>query len=134
MGWLYLALGVFGLILLIVGILMIVFRSKKKGRCTVKSTAKVCDVKVKQEDDDKPVVYCPVYEYEYEGKEYKADDSKEYKKMPKKGKKITIYVNPEKPKEYFVKSFGKTMTSIIFAILGAILVVMSIVLYFTAGV
>ena len=34
MAWLYAVLGGFGLILLIVGILMIVFRSKKKGRCT----------------------------------------------------------------------------------------------------
>ncbi|MBE5885544.1 MAG: DUF3592 domain-containing protein [Lachnospiraceae bacterium] len=134
MVWLYVALGGFGLILLIAGILMLVFRNKKKERCTVKSVAKVVDVKVKQEKEDEPVVYCPVYEYEYEGKEYKADDDKEYKKMPKKGKKITIYINPEKPKEYFVKSFAKTMTSIVFIALGAILVVMSIVLYFTAGV
>lgn len=134
MGWLYLALGVFGLILLIAGILMLVFRNKKKDRCTVQSTAKLCDVKVKQEKDDEPVVYCPIYEYEYEGKEYKAEDSKEYKKMPKKGKKITIYINPEKPKEYFVKSFAKTMTSIVFIALGAILAVMAVVLYFTMGV
>ena len=134
MAWLYGVLGGFGLILLIAGILMIVFRSKKKGRCTVKSTAKICDVEVKQKDDDEPVVYCPVYEYEYEGKEYKAEDSKEYKKMPKKGKKMTIFINPEKPKEYYIKSFGKTMTSIVFIILGAILSVMAIVLYFTVGV
>lgn len=134
MGWLYLVLGVFGLILLLVGVLMIVFRSKKKGRCTVKSIAKVCDVKVKQEKDDEPVVYCPVYEYEYEDKEYKAEDSKEYKKMPKKGKKLTIYINPEKPKEYYIKSFAKTMTGVVFTALGAILAVMSIVLYFTTGV
>ena len=134
MAWLYVVLGGFGLILLIAGILIIVFRSKKKGRCTVQSTAKICDVEVKQKDDDEPVVYCPVYEYEYEGKEYKAEDSKEYKKMPKKGKKMTIYINPEKPKEYYVKSFGKTLTSIVFIILGAILTVMAIVLYFTVGV
>lgn len=134
MAWLYAVLGGFGLILLIVGILMIVFRSKKKGRCTVQSTTRICDVEVKQKDDDEPVVYCPVYEYEYEGKEYKAEDSKEYKKMPKKGKKLTIFINPEKPKEYYIKSFGKTMTSIVFIILGAILSVMAIVLYFMVGV
>lgn len=134
MAWLYVVLGGFGLILLIVGILMLVFRNKKKDRCTIQSIARVCDVKVKQEKDDEPVVYCPVYEYEYNGKEYKAEDSKEYKKMPKKGKKLTIYINPEKPKEYYVKSFAKTMTSIIFIVLGAILMVMAIVLYFTMGV
>ena len=134
MVWLYVVLGGFGLILLIVGILMLVFRNKKKDRCTIQSIARVCDVKVKQEKDDEPVVYCPVYEYEYNGKEYKAEDSKEYKKMPKKGKKLTIYINPEKPKEYYVKSFAKTMTSIIFIVLGAILMVMAIVLYFTIGV
>ena len=134
MAWLYVVLGGFGLILLIVGILMLVFRNKKKDRCTIQSIARVCDVKVKQEKDDEPVVYCPVYEYEYNGKEYKAEDSKEYKKMPKKGKKLTIYINPEKPKEYYVKSFAKTMTSIIFIVLGAILMVMAIVLYFTIGV
>ncbi|MBQ8247776.1 MAG: DUF3592 domain-containing protein [Lachnospiraceae bacterium] len=133
MVWLYVALGSFGLILLIAGVLVLVFRNKKKDRCTVQSIAKICDVKVKQEDDDKPVVYCPIYEYEYEGKEYKVEDSKEYKKMPKKGKKITIFINPEKPKEYFLKSFGKTLTSIVFIILGAILAVMAIVLYFTVG-
>ncbi len=134
MVWLYVALGVLGLILLLTGILMLVFRNKKKDRCTVESTAKIIDVKVKQEKDDEPVVYCPIYEYEYEGKEYKVDDSKEYKKMPKKGKKIKIYINPEKPKEYYVKSFGKTMTSLLFAVLGAILIILAIVLFFVVGV
>lgn len=134
MVWLYVALGVLGLILLITGILMLVFRNKKKDRCTVESTAKIIDVKVKQEKDDEPVVYCPIYEYEYEGKEYKVDDSKEYKKMPKKGKKIKIYINSEKPKEYYVKSFGKTMTSLLFAVLGAILIILAIVLFFVVGV
>ena len=47
---------------------------------------------------------------------------------------MTIYINPEKPKEYYIKSFGKTLTSIVFIILGAILTVMAIVLYFTVGV
>lgn len=134
MVWMYVALGGVGLILVLVGILLIFLRNKKKDRCVYKSTAKICDAKGYNGDAEERTMYHAVYEYEYGGKIYCDESTVGSSIKPKIGKKVTIYINPEKPKEYYMKSFAKSFTNILLTGLGVIFIVLAIVLYFVIGV
>lgn len=132
--WMYVGLGAAGLIMLLVGILMIVLRSKKKDRCALRCKGKICDVKTYHGSGKEKDLHHAIYEYEYDGKTYTHESNVASSKMPKVGKEVTIYINPEKPKEYYMKSFSRTFANILVTGLGVVFIVLTIILYFTVGV
>lgn len=131
--WMYVALGGVGLILLIIGSILIFFRKRKKERCEYKSTAVICDAKG-YHGGDLQKTYHAVYEYEYGGKKYYKESPVGISKMPKIGKEVDVYINPNKPKEYYIKSFGITFSYWLLVVLGVIFIILTIVLYFLIGV
>lgn len=95
----------------------IVSKIKFKRRCSVQVGANVINM---VED-----LY-PVYEYEYNGKNYKVRVG-ENKKLSK-GQHITIRINPEKPKEVYYKT-GLSLISLVtlpFLFIGACLIIISV--------
>lgn len=126
-------LGVVGLILLVVGILMIVFGFRKKDRCVYRSKAVISDViehKRTKKDGTEKIAYEAVYRYEYGEETFIKESNVSKAKKPKLGKKKTVYINPNKPKECYMRTAANVFVPWLISILGLAFVVAAFVVMF----
>lgn len=119
-----------GMILVIVGVLVAVLGSSKKARCGYKSTAVICDAKrYAAVGNNLRPTYHAVYEYEYQGNTYQNESTVGCSIMPKIGKTVTVYINPDNPKEYYIKSSAKTFVCVLLIGLGVFWIGLALLLF-----
>ncbi len=68
-------------------------------RCTQDVMSTITDVKVISDDDS--TTYKPVYEFEYNGIQFKVTPSYSTSSRPTVGQAVTLYINPDKPEEFY---------------------------------
>lgn len=92
------------LVFVIAGIAMIfipvIFNNKLKKICTITVNAKIVDYKCTYSDNRKKL-YCPIYEFEFNGKKYEVSNNK-YSNFDNKPIEtiINLKINPDNPNEF----------------------------------
>lgn len=125
--WL-LSFGGIGMVLLLCGIAMLAWEDRKKKRCVEKCEGVICSAK--RYYSDHRHMYCPIYEYEYGNEVYRRESFVSSNAQPKIGKKVTLYINPDKPEEYYTKSVIMKMIEGIFISIGVIFIVIGVALVY----
>ncbi len=87
-----------------------------KTYCTESVMAECIEVKSQYDEGTK--LYCPVYSFYYNGKAYEVCNE-EYNNVvvPKINEKYEIFINPDKPTEYYTQSSAKSFVKIFLGVL-----------------
>ena len=120
----------FGIALTIATVFFFKNYNEDKNKCTEKIQALVIDYEyVPPASDEDKGSYHPIIEYEYNGETY-TKTLVNYSKNPKEGSFITIFINPNNPKEiFFEDNTGLIMAPIgsaIFTVSGIFFVYMAV--------
>ena len=112
-------------VMFLVGVFVIVFDRKKRGRCTVQVPATVVDIVrdvYRDEDGKKDFAYRPVFEYftGYTTIITSPGTTSSRKRAYKIGEVYAIMFNPQKPEEFYVPGkSGATGVGVFLMILAA---------------
>lgn len=130
--WMYISFGITGIILLIAGIIVVVLENRKKERCIYQSTAIICNANSYSGSGagNNRRMYHAIYQYEYNGRAYFDESTVGSSIMPEIGKKVAVYINPNNPTEYYIKSFAKTFVYSLLVGLGTFFIILTMVLFF----
>ncbi len=126
-----------GLIFIVTGIFIYNSYNSKTKKCTEPVTATVVEINEKRErrmsdEDLNPEYikyYYPVFEYSYNGKDYKIE-SKDGEKPSsyEVNEKVDLLVNPNNPSEFIVKgSKGYLFLTVLFLFFGAASIISGII-------
>lgn len=94
----------------LVGILIGKADANTKELCTDEVLATVTGLRM-SENDDRTVIYTPVFEYEYDGYTYESIThtySNTFEDKFRMGSTLTIFVNPDKPTQIYCDEIGAT--------------------------
>ncbi len=122
-------LGVLYLILRVLYLMLktIISTNKQKQRCKYKIKATVVDMLTKRGDKGK-TLYSPVYKYSYLGKEYTVHEDIYRNSISLKiGDNTDIFINENKPDEFYIKHPEDT---IMFIVIGAMFIVIAICIFY----
>lgn len=108
--------GILGIVLLAVGVLLLT-SGIKFGKNAVEIQAVITDIQTYRSGDD--THHSVWVEYEYDGKVYKDVQLNEYSSGMRRGKKITLLVDPENPERVSTK-FGTVLAGGLLILMGVI--------------
>lgn len=108
--------GILGIVLLAVGVSLLI-SGIKFGKSAVETQAVITDIQTYRSGDD--TRHSVWVEYEYDGKVYKDVQLNEYSSGMRRGKKITILVDPENPERVSTK-FGTVLAGGLLILMGVI--------------
>jgi|GEM_PF-3631847 len=130
----YLFLSVFFFIGL--GLILVPYINKRRKikRCTDKSIARVIDLK-RRRGSKGGSLYCPVYEYLYNGEMMRTNYSvyRNYA-VPKLGEEFEILINPQDPTDTYIYSGDQMVGNIILGIIFIFIPVFMAVMIITSGI
>ena len=122
------------IVLAFLGLLFVVRNDNiRKTMCTRKISAKIKDLKKKRSKQG--WIFCPTYEYEFNGKIYNVySKSRKYKDNIMLGKCENIYINPSKPSQIYENyDFEINKTLVIVFIIVVVLFSVSILGFWSSG-
>lgn len=108
--------GILGIVLLAVGVLLLT-SGIKFGKNAVEIQAVITEIQTHRSGDD--THHSVWVEYEYDGKVYKDVQLNEYSSGMRRGKKITLLVDPENPERVSTK-FGTVLAGGLLIFMGVI--------------
>jgi hypothetical protein len=109
---------------LVVGKILI--NKYNKTHCTESIMAECTEIKSSY--DDGTTTYCPVFSFYYNGQTYMVcDEQYSNVNVPQINKKYEIFINPNKPTEYYIKS---SINSFIIIIFGVVFMIVSTLITF----
>ena len=105
---------------------------KREKECTQIVDATIVDLNRVERSDDGPmfVSYFPIYEYQYKGKVYRSGSNVgNLKSKFEIGRKVQIYINPQKPEKIYENSNVPKLIVRIFSIIGLAALILALLVY-----
>ena len=95
-----------GIVMVLAGTIICIVRKKCRKQCSIKVTGVCADSQHFCSIGDTTAHNFGVYEYQYQGKTYYKTSLVGTTGAPPIGKKKTLYINPDKPEDCMIDSWG----------------------------
>ncbi|MCD7744543.1 MAG: DUF3592 domain-containing protein [Lachnospiraceae bacterium] len=137
-GFFYLILGILAVAFLLVSVLVNRSEKRKARDCTVPVTAEIIEIQKRwmDLDADGPRTYScfPKYRFRWNDKDMEIVDNTGHKEgYQKVGERRTLYVNPDKPEDFYAEGDRLTQILVIVFRLVGIVLLMALVAVFVIG-